>query len=161
MARSTQHQWHSFARPSSRPPGQRRPIKRQPFQRRLRIEPLEDRRLLAVVTVTHAGRHGRFQRRRDVAAGGDLRHQSGRRARTRSSLPPSLTSGGPATITLTQGELKITDSLTINGPGANLLTIDASGNDPTPDDEQRRRQPGVQHRRRQLRRTCSTFRSAA
>ena len=34
---------------------------------------------------------------------------------------------------LTQGELKITDSLTINGPGANLLTIDASGNDPTPD----------------------------
>ena len=48
-------------------------------------------------------------------------------------MPPSLTSGGPATITLTQGELAITDSLTINGPGANLLTIDASGNDPTPD----------------------------
>jgi hypothetical protein len=46
----------------------------------------------------------------------------------------SLTSGGPATITLTQGELAITDALTINGPGANLLTIDASGNDPTPDD---------------------------
>jgi hypothetical protein len=39
---------------------------------------------------------------------------------------------GPATILLTQGELNITDSLTINGPGANLLTIDASGSDPTP-----------------------------
>ena len=30
------------------------------------------------------------------------------------------------------GELAITDSTTIIGPGANLLTIDASGNDPTP-----------------------------
>jgi predicted outer membrane repeat protein len=39
---------------------------------------------------------------------------------------------GPAMILLKQGELKITDSLTINGPGAELLTIDASGNDPTP-----------------------------
>ena len=46
---------------------------------------------------------------------------------------PALTAGGPATILLTQGELRITDSLTIEGPGANLLTIDASGNDLTPD----------------------------
>jgi hypothetical protein len=44
----------------------------------------------------------------------------------------ALTAAGPATILLTHGELKITDSLTINGPGADLLTIDASGNDPTP-----------------------------
>jgi hypothetical protein len=44
----------------------------------------------------------------------------------------SLTSAGPATILLSRGELFITDSLTINGPGANLLTIDASGNDRTP-----------------------------
>ncbi|HEY3393411.1 MAG TPA: choice-of-anchor Q domain-containing protein [Lacipirellulaceae bacterium] len=40
---------------------------------------------------------------------------------------------GPATILLTQGELAITDHLAIDGPGAELLTIDASGNDPTPD----------------------------
>jgi CSLREA domain-containing protein len=40
---------------------------------------------------------------------------------------------GPATILLTEGELRIEDSLTITGPGAGLLTIDASGNDPTPD----------------------------
>ncbi len=46
---------------------------------------------------------------------------------------PALTAAGPATILLTQGELKITDDVTITGPGANLLTIDASGNDPTPD----------------------------
>jgi len=38
---------------------------------------------------------------------------------------PVLTAGGPATILLTHGELAITDSLTINGPGADLLTIDA------------------------------------
>jgi hypothetical protein len=46
---------------------------------------------------------------------------------------PALTASGPATILLTQGELRISDDLTINGPGANSLTIDASGNDPTPD----------------------------
>ena len=33
---------------------------------------------------------------------------------------------GPATILLTQGELRISDHLTIEGPGAELLTIDAS-----------------------------------
>ncbi|MBA3483532.1 MAG: hypothetical protein H0T51_17130, partial [Pirellulales bacterium] len=44
----------------------------------------------------------------------------------------ALTVGGPATIVLTQGELAIRDELTISGPGAELLTIDASGNDPTP-----------------------------
>ena len=37
----------------------------------------------------------------------------------------SLTSGGPASILLTNGELVINKSLTINGPGANLLTVDA------------------------------------
>ncbi len=46
---------------------------------------------------------------------------------------PALFAAGPATILLTQGELKITDSLTLAGPGANLLTLDASGSDPTPD----------------------------
>ena len=44
----------------------------------------------------------------------------------------SLTAGGPATILLTHGELAITDAVTINGPGADLLTIDASGNDLNP-----------------------------
>ena len=46
---------------------------------------------------------------------------------------PALTSGGPATIVLTQGELLIDKNLIIEGPGADLLTIDASGNDPTPE----------------------------
>jgi CSLREA domain-containing protein len=48
----------------------------------------------------------------------------------------ALTSGGPASIVLSQGELRIVDALTIDGPGANRLTIDASGNDPTPLDNE-------------------------
>ena len=40
------------------------------------------------------------------------------------TFAPNLTSGGPAGITLTLGELAITDSLSIEGPGAALLTID-------------------------------------
>ena len=41
----------------------------------------------------------------------------------------ALTAEGPAAILLTLGELLITDTVIINGPGADLLTIDASGND--------------------------------
>jgi hypothetical protein len=48
------------------------------------------------------------------------------------NFAPSLTAAGPAKILLTHGDLAISKTLTINGPGANLLTIDASGNDPTP-----------------------------
>ena len=45
----------------------------------------------------------------------------------------ALTSGGPATILLTLGEFQIRETLVLPGPGAAKLTIDASGNDPTPD----------------------------
>jgi hypothetical protein len=45
---------------------------------------------------------------------------------------PALTVGGPATILLTQGELKITGDLAINGASANLLSIQAF--DPTAGD---------------------------
>ena len=43
------------------------------------------------------------------------------------SFSPSLFSGGPAAIVLTQGQLVIASDLTLQGPGAGLLTIDASG----------------------------------
>ena len=97
------------------------------YRRRLRLEPLEDRRLLAVVTVTTLAdtvdfNDGVTSLREAIFAtntvpGADT-----------IDFAPALTAGGPATILLTQGELVITDSLTINGPGADLLTIDASGN---------------------------------
>ena len=45
---------------------------------------------------------------------------------------PALTAGGPATIQLLLGELGIVGGVLIVGPGADLLTIDASGSDPTP-----------------------------
>ena len=136
MSRCAHHDWflshHQRARRSV--------AKRQsttgpsPYSRRLRIEPLEDRRLLAVVTVntlddTVDFNDGVTSLREAIFA---TNHGGG--ADT-IEFAAALTSGGPATIMLTQGELKITDSLTINGPGANLLTIDASGNDPTPDAE--------------------------
>jgi CSLREA domain-containing protein len=102
-----------------------------PIHRRLRLEPLEDRRLLALVTVdtladTVDANDGVTSLREaiitaNLVAGAD-----------EIDFAPSLTSGGPATITLTLGELAITDDLAITGPGATLLTIDA--NDPTPDE---------------------------
>ena len=46
---------------------------------------------------------------------------------------PALIASGPATILLIMGELKVTDDVTISGPGSAFLTIDASGNDPTPE----------------------------
>jgi CSLREA domain-containing protein len=108
------------------------PVGRSLYRRLLRMEPLEDRRLLAVVTVTTLDdtvdfNDGVTSLREAIFAanlvpGADT-----------IEFAPALTAGGPATILLTQGELKITDSLTISGPGAELLTIDASGNDPTPD----------------------------
>jgi hypothetical protein len=92
---------------------------------------LEDRRLLAVVTVNTLSdttdlndglttlREAIFAT--NIVPGADT-----------IEFAPSLTAGGSASIVLTQGELKITDSLTIHGPGSALLTIDASGSDPTP-----------------------------
>jgi len=46
---------------------------------------------------------------------------------------PGLTSGGPATITLTSNELVINKNLTITAPGANLLTVRRSSAAGTPD----------------------------
>ena len=94
------------------------------YRRSLRFEPLEDRRMLAVVTVDTL----------DDTVNFSDGHTSLREAIFATNIvpgadtinfAPALTAGGPAKILLTQGELAITDSLTIDGPGANLLTIDA------------------------------------
>ena len=100
--------------------------------RRLRIEPLEERWMMAVVTVTTLDDSVNFDDgvtslreaifATNVVPGADT-----------INFAPNLTAGGSAKILLTHGELKITDSLAIDGPGAEMLTIDASGSDPTPE----------------------------
>jgi hypothetical protein len=98
--------------------------------RRLQVESLEDRRLLATVTVNTE---------LDTVDFND-NITSLREAIFATNLvdgPDTINfdfgHDGPATIRLTHGELAITDHLTIEGPGPELLTIDASGNDPTPE----------------------------
>jgi len=99
--------------------------------RPLRFEPLEDRRVLAAITVTTLSdstdlNDGLTSLREAIFAANLVAG-----AET-INFAPSLTANGPATILLTEGELKITDALTIVGPGKDLLTIDAKGNDPAP-----------------------------
>jgi CSLREA domain-containing protein len=103
------------------------------YRRTPGYEPLEDRRLLALVTVNTLSdtvdltdgltslREAIFAT--NLVAGAD-----------RIDFAPSLTAGGPATISLTHGQLRITDDLNVDGPGVNLLTLDATGSDPTPDE---------------------------
>jgi len=100
-------------------------------RRPLRLERLEERCLLAITVTTLADtvdlNDGLTSLREAIFAANTVPGTD------TIEFAPALTAAGPATILLTQGELQITDSLAIDGPGADLLTIDASGNDPTPD----------------------------
>lgn len=100
--------------------------------RRLLCEQLEERRLLAVLTVTTLEdrvdfNDGRTSLREAVFAAGIVPGAD------EITFAPALFASGPQTLLLTGGEIQIADSVTIAGPGAALLTIDASGSDPTPD----------------------------
>ena len=100
------------------------PLGRSLYHRQLRLEPLEERRMLAVVTVTTLSdtvdfTDGQTSLREAIFAANTVPGAD------TIQFSPSLTSGGPAKILLTGGELAITDALTIDGPGADLLTIDA------------------------------------
>jgi hypothetical protein len=116
---------------------------RHPLRRRFRFEPLEDRRLLAVITVTDlsdgplaalAG-DGQISLREAIEAANTDASFDGSVAGSGADeieFDPALFAAGPQTLLLTAGQFAVTASLTINGPGQSLLTIDASGNDPTP-----------------------------
>ena len=97
---------------------------RAAYETRLRIEPLEDRRLLSVFSVhepkRRSGRAGGRSARH--SATGDLRCQC-QPGGDMITFDPSLN----GTITLTAGKLDLTDTTgatTITGPGADQLTID-------------------------------------
>ena len=130
VSRWLRHQWvRSIGQLRGRS-GQRPASGSFPLHRRLRFEPLEDRRLLTITVNTLIDEadgsivDGDVSLRDAIAlaANGEI-----------INFASFLTEGGPAAIVLTLDQLAITKSLTINGPGANLLTIDASGSDPTPD----------------------------
>ncbi len=101
--------------------------------RHLSLEPLEDRRLRAVFTVSNLNDAS-------VAAPGDApgtlrqaiydaNHTAGD---DQIVFAGALTSGGPASINLSAaGQLSINSNVVITGPGANLLTVRAY--DPTPE----------------------------
>src|SRR5262249_29149831 len=90
------------------------------YRRLLRCEPLEDRRMLALVTVTTLAdttdaNDGVISLREAIVAtnaapGADT-----------IDFAPALTANGPATITWNSALPVITDALTVNGPGAALL----------------------------------------
>lgn len=116
--------------------------KASPLSRRLRMELLEDRCLLAVITVNslldNTTADGQVTLREALlAANGDTvadaveGSQSGSGA-DRIEFAPSLFENGPASLVLTKGELLIASDVHIVGPGDSLLSIDASGNDSTP-----------------------------
>src|SRR5262245_29633815 len=83
--------------------------------RRLRFEPLEARRLMAIVNTLVDEDNG-------IIGGTSLREAIATASPGETiTFDPSVS----GTIVLTLGELVIDKGLTINGPGASLLTIDA------------------------------------
>lgn len=106
-----------------------RAMKRQSAAgRALRLESLEDRRLLSITVNTLMDEND------GVGVGGiSLRDAiTAAAAGETIDFAAALTDAGPATIRLTRGELLINKDLKIAGPGPGLLTLDASGNDSTP-----------------------------
>jgi CSLREA domain-containing protein len=83
----------------------------------LRIEPLEDRRLLSITVDTLVDEND------GVGVGGISLRDAIAAATAGETIDFSVT----GTITLEHGELVVDKDLTIAGPGANLLTIDADG----------------------------------
>jgi hypothetical protein len=107
--------------------------------RSLRVERLEERHMLAGLVVTSLAdnmttdglitlREALVAANNDAVADTMVPSQVGSGTDV-ISFSPSLFSGGPVAMVLTQGQLVIASNLTLQGPGAGLLAIDASGSD--------------------------------
>jgi predicted outer membrane repeat protein len=118
---------------------QKRRVTRPSDRRRLRLEPLEDRRLLASLTVnspldnTIAGDGLVTIREAILAANADTTTDLGQKGNFVDVITFDFGHDGPQTIALTMGQLVINSDLTITGAGRDLLTIDVSGSDTLPD----------------------------
>ena len=100
--------------------------------RLLRLEALEDRCLLATFTVANL-LDGSVIGPGDLS--GSLRQAVYDANHTSGADEIVWQSELNGTITLTHGELQITDDVLVVGLGQDQTTIDASGNDPTPDED--------------------------
>lgn len=122
MSRQSRLDWYSSRKTE-------KSARRAPRHRRtLGVQPLEARRLLAVITVdtladTIDFNDGQTSLREAVFAANTVPGAD------TIQFAESLYEQSPATILLTQGEIAITDALEILGPGYRKLTIDASGSD--------------------------------
>jgi CSLREA domain-containing protein len=113
MSRPTFHNKHPLRRMRQAKHHRRLTI----YRRVLRFEPLEDRRLLSITVNTLVDEN-------DGAGVGDV---SLRDAIAAAMPGETIDFGVHGTILLTHGELTVNKNLSISGPGANLLTIDADG----------------------------------
>ena len=129
MTHRDSYSW--FAQKSGGRLAKRRRKQAASYHRRLRVEPLEARNLLAVLTVNTtsdvklAGDGLVTLREAIIAANTNTATDLGHVGSGADAIvfDPSVT----GTIALTFGELAITQSLTITGPGQTLLTIDGQG----------------------------------
>lgn len=107
-------------------------FRKLPGARSLRCEPLEDRRMLAVITVNSTtdivDLSDNLTTLREAVFAANLVDGP-------DEIVFSLPGSDPQTIVLTEGQIEVRRDLTITGPGADLLTIDASGSDPTPGED--------------------------
>ncbi len=107
----------------------RRNRKQRLFRRMLTLERLEPRQLLSItVNTLNDELDGNIH-------DGDVSLRDALLAATpfeTINFDPALTQFGPAVLNLRLGELRITKDVVIQGPGSALLTIDATGNDSTP-----------------------------
>ena len=98
--------------------------------RAMRVEPLEQRALLAVIAVDSLDdgpvntADGNTTLRDALALAADVANPDADEITFDASLELDTT---PGTITLTEGELVVDSNLVIEGPGASQLTIDADG----------------------------------
>jgi hypothetical protein len=135
MSRRLRYQWHSALGRPARSKGSRSAARSMPFHRRLRVEPLEDRRLLASVAVSNLndvvnGNVASIEAL--ISSDGDdgISLREAILAANADSAADTIDFGSlSGTIQLTNighvGQIAISNNLTINGPGASVLTIRA------------------------------------